>query len=242
MPDKFLFVDKGLLLESLERLRSRIRERFPKASLGNIADAAAAVARKAQARAESFGKPNWWLRGAAFAVLAALFGLLAWVSLHLRLEFKEKDIQAAPAFVQFFEAALSSTVILGGASLFLFTLESRYKRTKTLAAIHELRSLAHIVDMHQLTKIPDHYLPQTKRTAAAPAPQYTLFEVGRYLDYCSELLAMVGKIAVIYVEKSSDPVVLEAVDQIEDLTNGLSRKIWQKLTILAQLAEGRGPV
>ncbi|MFO0571586.1 MAG: hypothetical protein U0263_38515, partial [Polyangiaceae bacterium] len=27
-------------------------------------------------------------------------------------------------------------------------------------------------------------------------------------------------------------VVLSAVDDVEDLTNGLSRKIWQKLTIL----------
>jgi hypothetical protein len=56
------------------------------------------------------------------------------------------------------------------------------------------------------------------------------------LDYCSELLAMVGKIAVLYVETSSDPVVLESVDQIENLTASLSRKIWQKLSIFSEVA------
>ena len=32
-----------------------------------------------------------------------------------------------------------------------------------------------------------------------------------------------------------DGVVLAAVNDIEELTNGLSRKIWQKLTLLDQM-------
>ena len=45
--------------------------------------------------------------------------------------------------------------LIGAAVLFLVTLEVRLRRQRALAAIHELRSLAHVVDMHQLTKHPE---------------------------------------------------------------------------------------
>jgi hypothetical protein len=60
------------------------------------------------------------------------------------------------------------------------------------------------------------------------------FELSRYLDYCSEMLSLVGKIAALYVQRFDDPVVLAAVDEIEDLTTGISRKIWQKIMIINQ--------
>ena len=60
----------------------------------------------------------------------------------------------------------------------------------------------------------------------------TAFELGRYLDYCSEMLALMGKVAALYVQDFPDPVAVAAVDDIEDLTNGLARKIWQKLMVL----------
>ena len=47
---------------------------------------------------------------------------------------------------------------------------------------------------------------------------------------------MVGKIGVVYAAGSADPVTLDAVDQIEDLTTGLSRKVWQKLALLNEIA------
>jgi hypothetical protein len=60
----------------------------------------------------------------------------------------------------------------------------------------------------------------------------TPFELNRYLDYCSESLALISKIAALYVQDFQDPVLLDAVDDVEDLTAGFSRKIWQKITIL----------
>jgi hypothetical protein len=56
--------------------------------------------------------------------------------------------------------------------------------------------------------------------------------LNRYLDYCSESLALISKIAALYVQGFQDPVLLDAVDDVEDLTAGFSRKIWQKITIL----------
>ena len=63
----------------------------------------------------------------------------------------------------------------------------------------------------------------------------TSFELNRYLDYCSEGLALISKIAALYVQGFEDPVLLDAVDDVEDLTAGFSRKIWQKISILENL-------
>jgi hypothetical protein len=60
------------------------------------------------------------------------------------------------------------------------------------------------------------------------------FELMRYLDYCSEMLALTGKLAALYMQDMRDPVIIEAVNEIEDLTTSLSRKIWQKIMILNQ--------
>jgi len=56
--------------------------------------------------------------------------------------------------------------------------------------------------------------------------------LSRYLDYCSEMLSLTGKIAALYVQTYDDGVALAAVNEVEGLTTGLSRKIWQKLMIL----------
>ena len=91
----------------------------------------------------------------------------------------------------------------------------------------------HVIDMHQLTKDPSQLINSAEqRTASSPARSLTPFQLTRYLDYCSELLSLVGKLAALYAQSTSDPVVLQAVNDIEQLTNGLSRKIWQKIMML----------
>jgi hypothetical protein len=95
--------------------------------------------------------------------------------------------------------------------------------------------MAHIIDMHQLTKDPEPLVFPIGATASSPSRTLTRAELGRYLDYCSEMLAVVGKLAAVHAERLQDPVVLDTVNEIESLTSGLSMKIWQKLLILAQL-------
>ena len=63
-------------------------------------------------------------------------------------------------------------------------------------------------------------------------------QVERYLDYCSEMLSLVGKTAALCAEESRDSVILETVSTVENLTVGLSRKIWQKIS---NLPPGRAP-
>ena len=68
----------------------------------------------------------------------------------------------------------------------------------------------------------------------------TRAELGRYLDYCSEMLSVTSKIAALFVERFDDPVTLAAVNEIESLTAGLSRKIWQKISMLLNTADTGG--
>ena len=63
----------------------------------------------------------------------------------------------------------------------------------------------------------------------------TNFLLGRYLDYCSEMLSVLSKVAALWSHASADSEVLRAVDQIENLTTGLARKIWQKMMILSEV-------
>jgi hypothetical protein len=53
----------------------------------------------------------------------------------------------------------------------------------------------------------------------------------RYLDYCSEMLAVIGNLSAVYARHLDDAVVLDAVDAIESLTAAISQKIWQKIQV-----------
>ncbi len=114
------------------------------------------------------------------------------------------------------------------------TIEIRIKRTRALAALHELRIIAHAIDMHQLTKDLNAMHFKGIVTPSSPKREMTSFELMRYLDYCSEMLSLTGKVAALYVLDFSDSVVTSAVNDIETLTTGLSRKIWQKIMIISR--------
>ena len=127
---------------------------------------------------------------------------------------------------------------LAGASIwFLLNLESNMRRDRVLADLHELRSIAHVVDMHQLTKDPTQLLKDYTSTKSSDVHDMSELELLRYLDYCSEMLSLTSKLAALYMQDMRDPVIIETVTEIEDLTTSLSRKIWQKIMILQQPAK-----
>src|SRR5207244_12196455 len=127
--------------------------------------------------------------------------------------------------------AIQNVVFLGVAVLFLANVETRIRRRRTLAAIHELRSIAHIVDMHQLTKDPDQVVADGSATPSSPERTMTRFELSRYLAYCAELLALTSKVAGMYVQDFQDPVVVAAVNDVEDVTTALLSKIGHTIMI-----------
>jgi hypothetical protein len=228
----YFSLDASKIVSTIERLTRRIHERFPNASLARLADELLRVARDAVARAEALTRPNLLLRSGSVLLLVGLFGLLLIVIPELRLSWRVRD---GAELIQALGALCEALIVIGGGILFLVTLESRIKRGQALKAIHELRALAHIVDMHQLTKDPEQLLLPGPRTESSPERYMTAFELQRYLDYSGEMLSLISKVGAFYAQHLADPVVLGAVDEVEELTTGLSRKVWQKIAILDQI-------
>ena len=227
-PTGYRRLDSERIIATVEALETRIKERFPGAGLGRLVAELLTVARETVARAEWVQRPHLLLRCTAIALSLGIIALLLRMLLNIH-QFQFGDFTN---FIQALDASISAVVFIGAAILFLVNWENRIKRKRALEAIHELRAMAHIIDMHQLTKDPESYFAEGPKTASSPRRSMTPFELNRYLDYCSEALALISKIAALYVQEFQDPVLLEAVDDIEDLAAGFSRKIWQKLTIL----------
>jgi hypothetical protein len=224
-------LDAGEILRTAERLEQRIRERFPDASLGKLAARLAEITRESITEVARLRRPNIPLRVGVTLLLVAGLTVLGSVVRHLHVNFQ---VTAFAELMQATEATLGILFFLSTGVFFFFKLEDRLKRDRTLRMVHKLRTVAHIVDMHQLTKDPEAILMGAPPTASSPQRTLGEVELRRYLDYSCELLALVGKVAALYAEELADPVILDAVDDLEDLTAGLIGKIWQKLMIMGR--------
>jgi hypothetical protein len=224
-------LDPNRIIETSEQLQKRVEERFPGSSLSRIAVEVTGVVRAADQVSAWLARPILWVRvavGIAVAVLAFL------VIMALRVVNMDMTGIGFSETAQGVEAAVNNLVFVAIAIYFLFGLEARIKRARALKELHVLRSLAHVVDMHQLTKDPERvsHGEGGGNTASSPRRDLTPFQLTRYLDYSTELLAILSKVAAIYVQRFNDADTVRAAGDIEDLTVGLSRNIWQKIMIL----------
>lgn len=215
------------------RLHDRVAERFPESGLAGVARELRSVVDEARTRCLSFRRPNVWLRSTSILLLVLGVTGLAVVVSQVKLTGQEWHVEN---FIAEVEAGIATLVYIAIAIAFLVTAENRLKRRRALDAIHELRAMAHIIDMHQLTKDPEPILQTGSPTQSSPARTMTPFELSRYFDYCTEMLSILSKVAALYVQEFTDPVALTAVDEVETLTTGLSRKIWQKIMIIDRFA------
>jgi hypothetical protein len=227
---KFRRLDPEKIIETVRALHGRIEKRFPGSGLGKVVSELRQVAEETVARTRWIQEPHVPLRVAAAILSLVIVALLIGVLLNIH----KFDLSDFVNSMQGIDASIGSLVFVGAAIIFFVSWENRIKRRRALHAIHELRALAHIVDMHQLTKDPESAW-RTQNAQNQPSSSkrsLTPFELNRYLDYCSEALALISKIAALYVQGYQDPVLLDAVDDVEDLTAGFSRKIWQKISLL----------
>ena len=92
--------------------------------------------------------------------------------------------------------------------------------------------------MHQLTK--DPLMIDGPTTPDSPVRDMTPFELTRYLNYCSEMLSLTDKLAALYAQSTSDPIVIDAVSDLSTLTTNLSAKIWHKITLVQSESRAHG--
>jgi hypothetical protein len=222
-------LDATQIIETLRRLERRISERFPASGLAKVGRELVAIAETTQRKSEAIAAPNMALRAAILAAILAGVAGLAYVAFSVKVQVGQAEIFGVVAGV---EAAMNIVVLVGAALFFLISLETRIKRRRALRDLHVFRSVAHVIDMHQLTKDPSIVLARSAPTASSPKRPMTRFELARYLDYCSEMLSLANKLAALYAQNLPDPVLIDAVNDIEQLSTNLSSKIWQKITIL----------
>jgi hypothetical protein len=222
-------LDAERIERTVDRLGQRVEQRFPGSGLAGVVRDLLGVTRHTAETVAWISRPLVPLR-----VAIGLLGLVMLVGLGVSLASLQirSGPPTLPELAQGIESAIGDVVYVAVAVFFLMTIETRIKRRRALRAIHELRAIAHVIDMHQLTKDPEWVLARGQETGLVPTRAMTLFELSRYLDYCSEALSLTGKVAALYVQRFDDPVALDAVNEVEQLTTGLSRKIWQKLTVL----------
>ncbi len=238
--EHLLLLRDDRIIETIVILQRRIRERFPESGLSRLCGQLLDVARQASDRSAWISRPILWIRAIGYMLA---FGLIALIIGIITQAVRPADTEPLTFidFIQTVESGMNDVIFLAIAIYFLISFETRIKRRRALAAVHELRSIAHIIDMHQLTKDPERVLSNWQRTEHSPKQKMTPFQLNRYLDYCSEMLALTGKIASLYVQKFDDAASVAAVSELEQLSTGLSRKIWQKIIASRSVLPGDPP-
>ena len=225
-------LDVDRTIETVQQLGNRISERFPDSGLASVADDLHAAAGETRDRVKWIARPHYRTRTAVTLFLLILIGVVAFSVVEGRNDLTGEQLTVS-YLVPLIEAATNVVLLTGAAIVFLFGIEARIKRTRAQRVLHELRAIAHVIDMHQLTMDATRVIGASGRTTeSSPKRTMTAFQLTRYLDYCSEMLSIVGKLAALYAQSLPDSVVVAAVNDIETLTTSLSRKIWQKIVQL----------
>src|SRR5687767_5140717 len=188
-------LDDALIVTTIATLRDRIEERFPGSGLGRVSRELLGLAEESSAIVAYLQRPHWPIRIAVGVSIVAVVVLLIAAARTIQMP---AGVEGLGEVVQVAESAINDLVFLGIAVFFLLNAEGRMKRKRALEALHELRSVVHIVDMHQLTKDPAQ-ITGAPAPASGPRPM-TPADLGRYLDYCSDLLSLASKVSALFVQ------------------------------------------
>lgn len=220
------------MLFTAHRLKRRIEARFGDRGLTRVAgEVARSIAEAADTTGDSRARVR---RTTLYARVAS--GVVILIGIAALVVALRDAIYNGPDrsfdWLPLVEATIQNIVFGGLAVLFLWALPQRLERQRLLSLLYRLRSLAHVIDMHQLTKDPERAHPSYTPTGQSVDIQLTADELHHYLAYCSELLSLVAKTAALCAEDTADSVVLDTISTLERLTVDLSNKIWQKISLL----------
>ena len=219
--------------ETVEELYGRIEARFPKRGLLGVCGDLILLVEQVQTSAGQGQRQIRMARIAsrvvmAFVVVVTVLALL----LALHDAFFDEDVKNSSTCSPLTETAISDIVFAAIAIFFLWSFPERLQRSRLLNLLHQLRSTAHVIDMHQLTKDPEQLKPSFVPTAQEQAARHDP-RPGRALPRLLLRDAQPGRQDRRPVRRGVPRlVILETVATIETLTVGLSRKIWQKISNL----------
>ena len=221
---KNLDIDK--VTAAIELLRLRVQERFPTANLLNVCNELKELSNNAKANIQHLNKPYVYFRIIFSFLIILTIVLITYTIWHISSQDLPSNFQS---FIATSEALMNELVMIGAAFYFIGKFENSLKQKKILYALQELRTIIHVIDLHQLTKDPAPILQHN--TEHSPERALSKSELNSYLDYCSEMLSLTSKVAATYGFNCNDQIVLDTIHNIEVLSGTLSNKIWQKITI-----------
>ena len=220
-------LEHGRLVKLLEEQMAHIEKRFGDRGLYDVSQKVHDSFERAPKITQEILRPNYWIR-----IAVAFMAILMLVTIVMGFSQLDFGLGDGWSVLEGIEAGISTLVYSGIAIIFLVSLEIRQRRQRTLKALQELRALAHVLDMHQMNKDPEQLVFTAELSDEVAESIMTPFLLERYLDYTADLLSLVGKLAAWYAQKVNDPEVLIAINEIEQLTGDMTRKIWQKIGII----------
>lgn len=227
---RYRALESNEIIHTIDELHMRISQRFPKSDLANVCEELLVVAKETEAKSQAVNAPNYALRGIIILLICAAAALI--VFLVHAIQVRIGDVELIN-LLQGLEAATNLVIFISLAIFFLFSLESRMARTRALNDLNELRSIVHVIDMHQFSKDPSELLSSDSTEGMSR------YDLTRYLGYCSVMLSLGAKLAALYAQKLPDEVVIDAASDLQNVAGGLSLKIWQKIAILESYEDYR---
>jgi hypothetical protein len=155
-------LDPEKIIHTASRLEQRIAERFPERGLVQVAREVVTLGRTVADQVKVLSPPIWWLRVLIGLIVLLGAGVFVWVGSVIPLKQVGRD---AVSSVQSIEAVINTLLLAILGLVTLVQLEARFKRQKVARGLHALRSVIHVIDMHQLTKD-----PVTLEAAYQPTP------------------------------------------------------------------------
>lgn len=138
-------------------LHDRIEARFPQrglrqacADLLALVDEVGAVSETTQSKVR---RARLWSRVLMGLILAATAVAMV-LGVH-DATVSDDRLRTSLDWLPLIETVIADLVYAGVAVFFLYSFPERIRRGRTLALLHQLRSMAHVIDMHQLTKDPE---------------------------------------------------------------------------------------
>jgi len=230
---RFVTLNEDEVIKAAIHLKNRVAERFPDRGLTREATRLAEYAHAIAQEARMLAKRNVLADLAigamtvmGFAVTVFILARIPWIEIQFAKQ--QEFFQAMQGVSAAIHVAISVALVI----FFVTSRATRMKRKKALRGLHSLRAFAHVVDSHQMNKDPAAMAANLPPTRSSPDRDLNPRELLRYLEYCSEMLSLISKFAALYAQSIRDPVIFDAVNDIEQLTASLSNKIWQKIMIL----------
>lgn len=219
----------GVTVAQLERrILARFGERGLTKAARDLGQLVVLVHSEADQSRDRLRRTTLMARAFSVAIVVATVALLA-VSMR---SVVTEGLAHSADWVPLVESIVNDLVFAAIAVVFLWYFPERLERRTLLRLLHRLRSLTHVIDMHQLSKDPEQVGPNYVPTAQSVRHGLDAEQLYQYLSYCSEMLSLTAKTAALCAEHTADAVVLETVSYIETLSTELSNKIWQKISLL----------